>query len=155
MGQLAKQRLLFIYIYICGQLSGQSCRQRCCFAGQMAMVAREAWLMKESIWTVTGPMLTRCKECRHPIVWDECERFSRVMLYLSSGWGLLMSLRTCYIQSFKKTSWDLVFFGHSLPADDPFDFDVNLIQDDFKQSYYSVILLMIGLPRYMWDMPSP
>lgn len=81
--------------------------------------------------------------------------FSRVMLYLSSGWGLLMSLRTCYIQSFKKTSWDLGFFDHSLPADDPFDFDVNLIQDDFKQSYYSVILLMIGLPRYMWDMPSP
>ena len=58
-----------------------------------------------------------------------------------------MSLRTCYIQSFKKTSWDLVFFDDSLPADDPFDFDVNLIQDDFKQSYHSVILLMIGLPQ--------
>lgn len=37
------------------------------------------------------------------------------MRYLSSGWGLLMSLRTCYIQSFKKTSWDLVFF-RSQPA---------------------------------------
>lgn len=92
MGQLAKQRLLFIYIYIyiCGQLSGQSCRQRCCFAGQMAMVAREAWLMKEPIWTVTGPMLTRCKECRHPIVWDECEAFL-------VGW--------CYTSPRAEASW--------------------------------------------------
>lgn len=40
MGELAKQRLLFIYIF--GQLIGQSCRQLCCFAGQMARVAREA-----------------------------------------------------------------------------------------------------------------